>query len=51
MNLFVISAIAKAPLGEVFRAVMPWLWITVLMLLIITYVPAISTFLPSLMVQ
>lgn len=49
MNLFVISAIAKAPLGEVFRAVMPWLWVTVLTLLIITYVPWLSTFLPSLM--
>jgi C4-dicarboxylate transporter DctM subunit len=49
MNLFVASTIAKAPLHEVVRAILPWACVTLFTLILITYVPAISTFLPSLM--
>ena len=49
MNLFVVSSISDVPLPTVIRATLPWMMVTVLMLLIITYVPWISTFLPSLM--
>jgi C4-dicarboxylate transporter DctM subunit len=49
MNLFVASTITKAPLPEVVRAVLPWMSMTLLTLLLVTYVPIISTFLPSLM--
>jgi C4-dicarboxylate transporter DctM subunit len=49
MNLFVVSSISDVPLPQVIRATLPWMSVTVVMLLIITYVPWISTFLPSLM--
>ena len=49
MNLFVVSSISGVPLGRVIRATLPWMSVTVVQLLIVTYVPWISTFLPSLM--
>lgn len=51
MNLFVVSSISDVPLPQVIRATLPWMMVTILMLLIVTYVPWISTFLPSLMSQ
>lgn len=48
LNLFVTSAITGMPLMKTVRAAMPWLAILLLFLGIITYVPAVSTFLPDL---
>ncbi len=49
MNLYVASAITKMPLYDVLRAALPWVLVIVFVLIIITYVPIISTFLPKLM--
>jgi C4-dicarboxylate transporter DctM subunit len=49
MNLFVVSSISGIPLPQVIRATLPWMSTTVVMLVLVTYVPWISTFLPSLM--
>ena len=49
LNLFVGSAISGLSVFEVFRAALPWMVVTLALLLITTYVPAISLFLPSLM--
>jgi C4-dicarboxylate transporter DctM subunit len=51
LNLFVASTISGVPLQQVIRAVLPWMCVTVLMLVLVTYIPIISTFLPSLMVD
>jgi C4-dicarboxylate transporter DctM subunit len=51
LNLFVASTISGVPLQQVIRAVLPWMSVTVLMLILITYIPIISTLLPSLMVE
>ena len=49
LNLFVASGITKAGLTEMSKAVMPWLWTMLAFLMIITYIPSISTFLPKAM--
>ena len=48
LNLFVGSAITNQPILEVFRGALPWMIVTVITLFIITYIPSVSTYLPSL---
>jgi C4-dicarboxylate transporter DctM subunit len=48
LNLYVGSAVSGLPAWEVFRAVLPWMSVTVATLLLVTYVPQISLFLPNL---
>jgi C4-dicarboxylate transporter DctM subunit len=47
LNLFVTSGVAGMPLMGVVRAAAPWLMILLVFLVMITYIPAISTFLPT----
>jgi C4-dicarboxylate transporter DctM subunit len=49
LNLFVTSGITGMPLMRVVRAALPWLGVLFLFLVLVTYVPAMSTFLPNLM--
>jgi C4-dicarboxylate transporter DctM subunit len=49
LNLFVGSSISNMSVLSVFRACLPWMLVTFVMLLLVTYVPAISLFLPGLM--
>ncbi len=49
LNLFVIVGITDMSIMEVVKAVLPWLLILLTFLLLITYVPEISLFLPNLM--
>ena len=49
LNLFVTSGITNMSVLEVVRAALPWLGILLIFLILITYVPAISTFLPNLL--
>jgi C4-dicarboxylate transporter DctM subunit len=49
LNLFVASGITGMPLLDVVRAALPWLMVLVAFLLVVTYVPAISLFLPDLL--
>lgn len=51
LNLFVGSAVSDMPVLSVFRATLPWMVATVFTLLLVTYVPEISLFLPHLMKQ
>lgn len=46
LNLFVASGISNMPLTRVIRAALPWVSIMVLFLVLVTYVPIISTWLP-----
>ncbi|HPE03416.1 MAG TPA: TRAP transporter large permease subunit, partial [Thauera sp.] len=46
LNLFVASGITKAGLTEMSKAVMPWLYTMLAFLMMVTYIPSISTFLP-----
>lgn len=47
LNLFVSSAVSKMPIFDVIKAASPWLSILFLFLILITYVPIISTWLPT----
>lgn len=47
LNLFVTSGIADMPVMRVVKAALPFLAILFVFLILITYVPAISTFLPT----
>ncbi|WP_106744505.1 TRAP transporter large permease [Yoonia maritima] len=48
LNLFVTSGVAGMPLMSVVRAALPFLAVLFVFLIIVTYVPAISTYLPTL---
>lgn len=49
LNLFVASGITGLPLVSVVRAALPWLMVLLGFLIVITYIPEISTFLPNLL--
>jgi len=49
LNLFVTSGITGMPLLEVVKAALPWLCILLIFLVLVTYVPILSTFLPDLL--
>jgi C4-dicarboxylate transporter DctM subunit len=49
LNLFVTSGVAGMPMMDVVRAALPWLGILFIFLILITYVPWLSTFLPTMM--
>ncbi|MDG5787132.1 TRAP transporter large permease [Evansella sp. AB-P1] len=48
LNLFVASGISDLPLSEVTKGVFPFIFVLLITLLVITFVPQLSTFLPSL---
>jgi C4-dicarboxylate transporter DctM subunit len=47
LNLFVTSGVAGMPMWDVVKAAAPWLGILVVFLIMVTYIPALSTFLPT----
>ena len=47
LNLFVTSGVANMPVMGVVRAALPFLAVLFVFLILVTYVPAISTFLPT----
>ena len=48
LNLFVAAGVTKQSLWDVTKAALPWLAILVVFLLLITYVPILSTWPPDL---
>jgi tripartite ATP-independent transporter DctM subunit len=48
MLLFTVSGLTKTPLGPVIREVLPFLWVLIGVLFLITYVPGLVLFLPRL---
>lgn len=49
LNLFVASGMSQRPVIEVFRGALPWMIVTIIVLMLVTYLPALSLFLPTLM--
>ena len=49
LNLFVLSGATRAPLSEVIRGALPFVLIGFIQIAIITYFPAVSLFLPNLL--
>ncbi len=49
LNLFVTAGVAQMSVMSVVKAAMPWVAIMFLFLIIVTYVPWVSTWLPTLM--
>jgi len=47
LNLFVTSGVAGMPMMRVVRAALPWLGILFVFLIMITYIPWLSTVLPT----
>jgi C4-dicarboxylate transporter, DctM subunit len=47
LNLFVTSAITGMPFWNVFKAAVPWMFVLLAFLVIVTYVPWLSTALPN----
>jgi len=48
LNLFVLSTISDAPMGEVIRGILPFLVLLLIVLGLITYWPAMTLWLPNL---
>jgi C4-dicarboxylate transporter DctM subunit len=49
LNLFVTAGITGMNIVQVVKAALPWLSILLVFLLLVTYIPQISLFLPQLM--
>ncbi|MQX37469.1 TRAP transporter large permease [Roseospira navarrensis] len=49
LNLFVTSGVAGMPMFSVVKAAFPFLMILIVFLILVTYVPWLSTFLPTMM--
>ena len=49
LNLFVTAGITRMSIGEVVRAALPWTLVLLGFLVVVTYVPAITLFLPNLL--
>ena len=49
LNLFVARSITGLPLGKIYRSVLPFIWISLVSLAIVTYVPWISMFFVNMM--
>lgn len=49
LNLFVTAGITKMSIGEVVHAALPWLSVLLVFLVIITYVPILTLWLPNLL--
>lgn len=49
LNLFVAAGISNTSIGQISRGVFPFVVSSVIILLLITYIPQISTFLPDLL--
>ncbi|QQZ10148.1 TRAP transporter large permease [Heyndrickxia vini] len=49
LNLYVASGIGNVKIHKISKAIVPFLISAVIVLLLITYIPALSTFLPNLM--
>jgi len=47
LNLYVLSTITTAPIGEVIRGILPFLILLLVVLMIITYVPTLTLWLPN----
>ncbi len=49
LNLFVTSSITGMPLIQIIKATLPWLLLMMIFLMMITFIPTISTYLPTLL--
>jgi C4-dicarboxylate transporter DctM subunit len=48
LNLFIMSNVTRRPVGEVIRGTVPFFLLMLVLLVLVTYVPAITTWLPNL---
>jgi len=49
LNLYVASGISKSSLGDISKAIIPFVISSIIVLLLLTFIPQISTFLPDLL--
>ena len=42
VNIFIAQAVFKEPVGIIYRGVMPFIWLSIAVLMLITYVPLLS---------
>jgi C4-dicarboxylate transporter DctM subunit len=47
LNLFVLSGVSKAPVTEVIRGILPFLGLMLVLLILVTFLPVLSTGLPN----
>ncbi|MCC7166325.1 MAG: TRAP transporter large permease [Rhodospirillales bacterium] len=50
LNLYVLSSIARAPIDEVVRGIVPFIGLLLLLLGLVTYVPELSLWLPNALI-
>lgn len=47
LNLFVLSGVAKAPVSEVIRGILPFLGLMAILLVSVIFMPSLSLWLPG----
>jgi C4-dicarboxylate transporter DctM subunit len=47
LNLFVASGVSKEPVLEAFYGALPWMMVTIAVLMLVTFVPELSLYLPN----
>lgn len=47
LNLFVAAGVSKEPVWEVFYGALPWMAVTIIVLMLVTFVPELSLYLPN----
>ena len=48
LNLFVLTSITEAPIKEVIKGTLPFILLMLIFLILVTYIPALSLWLPNL---
>jgi C4-dicarboxylate transporter DctM subunit len=51
MNLFVVSKVAKIPVSEIIKELKPFIIALLVLLIIVTYIPSVSLWLPSKLIN
>ena len=49
MMLFVISNVGKVKLSNLYRSILPFVAVAIIVLLLVTYIPSFSTLIPNLL--
>jgi C4-dicarboxylate transporter DctM subunit len=49
LDLFAGSSVLNKPVTQITRGALPFVWVNILVLVVVTYVPGIATFLPNLL--
>jgi TRAP-type C4-dicarboxylate transport system permease large subunit len=48
VTLFIVSSVSERPIGPIVKEMLPFLAVNILVLMLLSYIPGMATFLPNL---